>query len=106
LIVINKADRASAEALAALRTAYPGAVVVSARTGLGVAELQSTIEARLPRPEVEVRALVPYGRGDLINRIHQSGEFLTSTHTEEGTLLTARVNADLAGELAPYERTV
>ena len=106
LIVINKADRASAEALAALRTTYPGAVVVSAKTGAGLPELQETIESRLPRPEVEVRALVPYERGDLINRIHQSGEFLTSTHTEDGTLLTARVNADLAGELAQYERSV
>jgi GTP-binding protein HflX len=106
LIVINKADRASAEALAALRTTYPGAVVVSALTGAGLTELQQTIESRLPRPEVEVRALVPYERGDLINRIHQSGEFLTSTHTEDGTLLTARVNADLAGELAQYERSV
>jgi GTP-binding protein HflX len=106
LIVINKADRASAEALAALRTTYPGAVVVSALTGAGLSELQQTIESRLPRPEVEVRALVPYERGDLINRIHQSGEFLTSTHTEDGTLLTARVNADLAGELAQYERSV
>ncbi|HSU34115.1 MAG TPA: GTPase HflX [Propionibacteriaceae bacterium] len=106
LIVINKADRASAEALAALRTTYPGSVVVSAKTGAGLSELQETIESRLPRPEVEVRALVPYERGDLINRIHQSGEFLTSTHTEDGTLLTARVNADLAGELAQYERSV
>ena len=60
------------------------------------------IESRLPRPEVEIRALVPYERGDLINRIHQSGEFLSSEHTEAGTLVTARVNPALAGELAPY----
>ena len=84
-IVINKADRASADA-AALRTAFPEAVFVSARTGAGIDPLRAIIEARLPRPEVEVRALVPYERGDLINRIHQSGEFITSEHTEHGTL--------------------
>ena len=50
-----------------------------------------------------MRALIPYERGDLINRIHQAGEFLSSEHTEHGTLVVARVHPDLAGELAPYE---
>ena len=52
---------------------------------------------------MEVRALVPYDRGDLINRIHQAGEFLSSEHTEKGTMVVARVHPDLAGELSPYE---
>ena len=56
--------------------------MVSARTGQGIDELRAVVESRLPRPEREVRALVPYERGDLINRIHQSGELLTSEHTE------------------------
>jgi GTP-binding protein HflX len=51
---------------------------------------------------VEVHALVPYDRGDLINKIHTSGEFVSSDHTEHGTRVVARVNADLAGELARY----
>ena len=46
--------------------------------------------------------MVPYDRGDLINRIHQSGEFLSTEHTADGTLVVARVNSDLAGELARY----
>jgi GTPase len=101
-LVINKADRASADVLASLRSAYPDAVVISARTGHGIDKLRSVIEARLPRPEVEVLALVPYERGDLIDRIHRSGELLTSEHTDVGTRLTARVNPALAGELAQY----
>ena len=101
-LVINKADRASAEVLAGLRSAYPDAVVVSARTGNGIDRLRAVIESRLPRPEIEVRALVPYERGDLIDRIHRSGELLSSEHTDAGTRLTARVNPALAGELARY----
>jgi GTP-binding protein HflX len=101
-LVINKADRAAADALAGLRTAYPDAVVVSARTGQGIDRLRTVIEGRLPRPEVEVSALVPYERGDLIDRIHRSGELLSSEHTDLGTRLTALVNSDLAGELAQY----
>src|SRR5215207_4517648 len=101
-LVINKADEAPADALAILRTTYPEAVVVSARTGQGIDRLRSVVESRLPRPAVELIALVPYERGDLIDRIHRSGELLTSEHTDAGTRLTARVNPDLAGELAPY----
>ncbi len=103
LIVINKADAASAAALTALRTTYPQAVIVSARTGQGIDELRTTIEAGLPRPEVEIRALIPYERGDLVNRIHQAGELVTTEHTATGTLVVARVHGDLAGLLAPYE---
>src|SRR5215207_8958583 len=101
-LVINKADQASPDVLATLRTTYPEAVVVSARTGQGIDRLRSVVESRLPRPAVELIALVPYERGDLIDRIHRSGELLTSEHTDAGTRLTARVNPDLAGELAPY----
>jgi GTPase len=103
LIVINKVDRAAAETLRVLRANYPDAVFVSARTASGIEQLRSTIESLLPRPEIEIRALVPYERGDLVNRIHQTGEFLTTEHRADGTLVAARVSPSLAAELAPYE---
>jgi GTPase len=103
LIVVNKADRADAGTLTALRGSYPGSIVVSARTGAGMDTLRSVIEGRLPRPERELRVLIPYERGDLINRIHQAGELLTTEHTADGTLVVARVHPELAGELAPFE---
>jgi GTPase len=103
LIVINKVDRAPAETLSTLHVSYPDAVFVSARTGRGIEQLRLTIESQLPRPEIEIRVLIPYERGDLVNRIHQSGEFLSTEHTATGTLIVARVNPSLAGELAPYE---
>lgn len=101
-VVINKIDAADPDTLLAIRSRYPDAVFVSARSGAGIDELRARLDERLPRPEREVRALVPYDRGDLINRIHTSGEFVSSEHTEHGTLLVARVNADLAGDLARY----
>jgi GTP-binding protein HflX len=104
LIVINKADLAAPEAITALRSRHRDAVVVSARTGEGIDDLRRTVEGRLPRPEVEVHVLIPYERGDLLDRVHHAGELLTTEHTGQGTLVVARVNADLAGELAAYER--
>ena len=101
-LVINKIDRADAAALTALRSQYPDAVFVSARTGAGLPELKERVEQRLPRPPVAVRALVPYDRGDLVNKIHQFGEFVSQEHTPDGTLLDVRVNPDLAAELAAF----
>ena len=49
-----------------------------------------------------VEVLVPYARGDLVSRVHESGEILSSEHVAEGTRISARVGADLAGELAAY----
>ncbi|MFT3969920.1 MAG: GTPase HflX [Micropruina sp.] len=103
-LVINKVDRADATTLAGLRTRYPDAVFVSARTGDGIAELARRVEERLPRPAVEIDALVPYARGDLIDKIHSGGEIIALEHTADGTAVTARVNRGLAGELAPYAR--
>jgi GTPase len=103
LVVLNKADIAPAGQLAVLQSLSPDAVVVSARTGAGMEKLRSAIETRLPKLELEVRALIPYERGDLIDRIHRAGEFVTSEHTPGGTLVLVRVNAAMAGELAPYE---
>jgi GTPase len=51
---------------------------------------------------VEFKALLPYERGDLINRLHQHGEIASMEHTGEGTIVVGRANEDLAGELAAY----
>ncbi|MDR1236904.1 MAG: GTPase HflX [Propionibacteriaceae bacterium] len=101
-LVVNKIDVAQPTELLALRGRFPAAVFVSARTGEGMAEVCDAIAAGLPRPDIEVAALIPYSRGDLINRIHQLGEFSSSEHTAAGTRVVVRVNADLAAELARY----
>ncbi len=102
LIVINKADIADPLVIARLRQREPHSVVVSAQTGEGIAEALLAVEADLPRPHIEISALLPYERGDLLSRIHENGEVLSLEHTGTGTLLTARVNESLAGELTAY----
>jgi len=99
LVVLNKADLAEPAAIARLRTAEAGAVVVSARTGAGVEELREGIADLLPRPHVHIDVLVPYDRGDLIHRAYTSGEVIEEEHGPRGTQLTARVDDALAQEL-------
>ncbi len=102
LLVINKVDAADEETLLRLKRTWPDAVFVSARTGLGIDELRGAIERNLPRPAVELRILLPYDRGDLVARIHRSGQVVATRHTDEGTELQVRVDEQLAADLAPF----
>ena len=101
-LVINKVDEADPDVLAVLKSQYPDAVVVSARTGQGLDRLRAVIEERLPSPQLEITALVPWNRGDLVDRVHREGETLLLEHLADGTLVKARVHPDLAAQLAPY----
>jgi GTP-binding protein HflX len=100
LIVVNKSDLADPHVIAGLLRREPHSVVVSARTGHGIAELLEAIEADLPLDLVDVDVLVPYTRGDLVSRAHRQGEVLGEEHGETGTRLRARVPEALANELA------
>ena len=102
LMVVNKTDAATPDALAQLRHALEGAVFVSALTGDGIDALRAAIEARLPQPGVVVKALVPWSRGDLIDKAHRTGEVISADATADGTLLVARVHPGLAAELEQY----
>jgi GTPase len=102
LLVVNKVDAADEETILRLKREWPEALFVSAHSGAGMAELRAAIEARLPRPAVEIEVLIPYDRGDLVTRMHVRGEVLHTDHEDEGTRLRVRVDAELAGELTPY----
>ncbi|WP_112465861.1 GTPase HflX [Streptomyces triticisoli] len=102
IVVINKADAADPLVLQRLLRIEKHSIAVSARTGRGIPELLALIDSELPRPAVELEALVPYTHGKLIARAHTEGEVISEEHTAEGTLLKARVHEELAAELAPY----
>ncbi len=98
-LVFNKADRTEDATLLGLRARHPGCVVTSARTGAGVDELLHVIDERLPRPEQPVDVVVPYTRGDLVDRIHKEAWITSIEHTAEGTHFVGRARPDLAEEL-------
>ncbi len=102
IVVVNKADAADPLVISRLRQREPHLVVVSARTGEGIADLLAMLEGELPRPEVSFDALVPYARGDLIDRLHKQGELEVVEHTAEGTRVRGRADAVLAAELSAY----
>jgi GTPase len=102
VVVVNKTDVAEPLVVSRLLRLERGAVAVSARTGDGIDELRTVIEYQLPRLPVELEALVPYDRGELVSRMHRTGEVLSVEHEPGGTRVRARVSEGLAAALEPY----
>src|SRR5699024_5272056 len=92
IIVFNKADAADPLVLVRLRRRYPNAVIVSAASGDGFAELVTAISAELPRPTVLMYLLVPYTEGDVVHRLHSDDSgLLAETYEPEGTAMSVVV---------------
>ena len=102
LIVFNKVDLASSEQRAFVRSLVPHAVLVSAATGEGIADLQHAIADMLPRPTEVIDCVVPYAHGALIHRVHEEGELIFEDYLVQGQRIRARVG----GALAAAVRTV
>jgi len=102
LIVFNKIDLVDETTLLALRGLEPKSIFVSSRTGEGFEELQKAMSDRLPRPNVAVKVLVPYNRGDLVSRMHLNSEIKKIDYQETGTYIEAMVRPDIAAELAQF----
>lgn len=103
LVVFNKIDAADEVQRARLRRLERDAVLVSAHTGEGIDELFARIDELLPGPNQLVKVLVPYERGDLVNKVMLHGLVDSIEYEELGTRLTVRVDADLAAELAAFQ---
>jgi GTP-binding protein HflX len=103
IIVLNKADAADPFVVERLKQREPRHVVVSARTGEGIPELLKAISESIPRPSVKMELLIPYDRGDLISKLHESdAEILSLDHVEAGTRAAVMVREGLASELEPF----
>jgi GTP-binding protein HflX len=102
IIVFNKVDLVDQTTIVALRSLVPSSIFVSSRTGEGFEELQKVIAENLPRPNVFVKALVPYNRGELVSRMHLNSQIQKLDYREDGTYVEALVREDLASELKPY----
>jgi len=102
LLVLNKVDLVDDLSRARLSRQFPGAPLVSAVTGEGVDDLLAGIAARLPHPDVLLTVVLPFRRGDLLDRAYREGEVLEAEHRAEGARLVVRAPAALAHALRPF----
>jgi GTP-binding protein HflX len=102
VLVLNKVDLLDEVSRARLARQLPGAAAISAATGEGIDGLLATVATRLPRPPVDLEVLLPYDRGDLVDRAHREGAVLATEHVAEGTRVRLRAADALAHALEPY----
>ena len=102
LVVINKADAADPFVIDRIKLHEKNAIAVSVLTGQGIAELVALIEQQLPHPQIDIKATIPYDRGDLLARAYREGKVLSRTDTESGTVIVAKVPQLLANLLEEY----
>ena len=102
LVVINKADAADPYVINRIKLHEKNSIAISALTGEGIAELVAMIEAQLPHPQLDIKATIPYDRGDLLARAYREGNVLSRTDTEVGTVIVAKVPQPLANVLEEF----
>ena len=86
--VINKCDAADP------MPAFPGAILISAKTGEGLDELKHAIAAALQETYAPTAFLVPFSRYGILSEIHGLGRVINEEHTETGTKITAMVSRE------------
>ncbi|MGD9606206.1 MAG: GTPase HflX [Leucobacter sp.] len=102
IVAFNKSDLIDDTQRLVLHGLVPDAVFVSARTGEGIDELRSRIDAALPVPDREVTAVVPYDRGDIVAELHERNRVLGTEYIEGGTRVHAYVGGETLAKLEPY----
>ena len=102
LLVLNKADAVSPQALRRLANLHPDAAVVSTVAGTGLGRLMDRVEEALTPEAQDLELLIPFDRGDLVARIHEVAEVLSESHEERGTRVKARVPIRYVGGLRRF----
>lgn len=90
LYVMNKSDLLPEDYLRPI-VANENTVYVSTRTGSGVPELLEAIAKVVYKDNQQIDMVIPYEKGDLLDRIHRLGKVISEEYTAEGTHVVAVV---------------
>ena len=86
---------------------FPGAVMISAKTGEGLEELKEKIGEALQESFAPMTFSIPFSNYGLLGQIRPLGRVITETHTDTGTELTIVISRDEVNRLvARYGREI
>jgi len=103
--VLNKIDRLSPEARAALPlAAFTNGVAVAAATGAGLDALLQKLQDVVAEAQdrVQLRVRIPYASGDLVRLFHERGVGESEQYGPEGTELTGTLPRRFAATFEPF----
>jgi GTP-binding protein HflX len=102
VVVVDKLDLVEPDGRVELRNRHPNAVLVSAFTGEGLAELALRIEEEFARTLIEIELLIPFSEGSRLAELHALAGDLTRSDTADGVLVTVRLPAAIAERYAAF----
>ena len=82
---INKCDAADPS------PTFPGAVLISAKTGEGLEDLKAAIAAALQESYAPTEFLIPFSRYGILAEIREMGRIMAEEHLPEGTAVTVMI---------------
>ena len=91
--VINKCDEGDPDPV------FPGAILISAKTGEGLEDLKQKIAEALQASHKPVTFRIPFSRYGLLSEIRPLGRVLAENHTDTGTELTLMIASEDAERL-------
>jgi len=106
VLVLAKADLIADERRTELLHRHPSALLVSAATGEGIAQLVARIEDEFARTLREVQLLIPYDEGGRLAELHALAGDLEREETPNGVLVVARLPAAAAARYGPFALSV
>ena len=92
ILVLNKVDRLSEENIEALSHLYPQGLLISARKGIGLANLVDRLGKALDENRMAVRIKIPPDRWDIRSRLHQEATVLSENFSDEGLIMNVRLS--------------
>ena len=102
-IVLNKTDLVDALRRRRLANRFPGALLISARSGEGLDELRARIAERFANRFRPVRLLVPFDHGRVLTELYELGAPIEErVDREDGVLIHARLPERELARFAPY----
>jgi GTP-binding protein HflX len=102
VIAINKIDLLSEVEVDKIRGRFPDAVFISAATKHNLDGLLERLVSELSRLKVEVEMEVPFARGEVVAQVHDEGEVLEETYSNDGTRLRARIPREMLAGVGSY----
>ena len=94
--VLNKCDAAEGDQPIVI----PGALRISAKTGVGIETLLSAIARHIRASEQVFEVLVPFSEFKMVNDLHSKGRVLSEEYEENGTRIRIALKQEDLGQLS------
>lgn len=103
ITVLNKIDKVEEQSLLdGLLQKFPGSLLLSAKEGIGIDELQHQCTVMLADRVRSLCYRIPQTRGDLSGILHKEAKVLSTEYDGNDMLITAIVPSIISGRLAQY----